>query len=217
MPDPLSASQTAPADTRLELPPVPPAGVLALFLQLLPADFWVRMQGGQKRRQNNRVYTLAVVIWLMIVQRLQGPGTLQTAVLELLRDLPACFWTQPCKRLSPAPVPGGHQLSSHTGAYNKARQELPVSIVEQCCDQVFGRLTEALAGRLPEVGRRAFFFDGTSVRLPHSQTLCALYPPGSNQHGASHWPLLRMLVSAGMPNGVQAATAPCTLAAGSLS
>jgi len=178
-----------------------PAGVLTLFLQLLPAEFWTRMQR-QKPRQNNRVYTLAVVTWLMVVQRLQGPGTLHTAVLELLRDLPADFWPRPCKRLQPAPEPQGRLLSSHTGAYNQARQKLPVGVMEQCCEQVFQQLTERIAGRLPEVGRRAFFLDGTSARLPHTAALCALYPPGSNQHGEAHWPLIRMLVAHDLYSGV---------------
>src|SRR5271165_4859542 len=129
-------------------PELVPAGALALFLQLSPAEFWDQM----RRRQHNRVYTFAVVTWLMIVQRLQGPGTLHTAVLELLRDLPASFWPRPCKRLQPAPAPEGRPLSSHTGAYNQARQELPVDVVEQCCDQVFQQLTARVAGQLPEVG-----------------------------------------------------------------
>jgi Transposase DDE domain len=198
MPDLLPAPPPPAAAACLGLPPVSPAGVLGLFLQLLPAGFWARCH----LRQNNRVYTLAVVIWLMIVQRLQGPGTLQTAVLELLRDLPACFWPQPCKRLQPRPAPGTCQLSCHTGAYNKARQELPVSIVEQCSDEVFQRLTATLTGRLPAVERRAFFFDGTSVRLPHTPALCAQYPPGCNQHGECHWPLLRMLVAHDLYTGL---------------
>jgi hypothetical protein len=183
-------------------PELVPAGALALFLLLLPAEFWDQMRRRQQRRQNNRVYTSAVVTWLMIVQRLQGPGTLHTAVLELLRDLPASFWPRPCKRLQPAPAPEGRPLSSHTGAYNQARQELPVDVVEQCCDQVFQQLTAKVAGQLPEVGRRAFFFDGTSVRLPHNEALCAIYPPGSNQHGESHWPLIRMLVAHDLYTGM---------------
>jgi len=201
--DPASPSRPADdsADAQPSVPEVCPAGVLALFLQLLPAEFWDQMRRRQKRRQNNRVYTLAVVTWLMIVQRLQGPGTLQAAVLELLRDLPADFWPRPCKRLQPAPELEDRPLSSHTGAYNQARQELSVSVVEQCCDRVFQQLTERMAGPLPE-GGRAFFFDGTSVRLPHNEALCAIYPPGSNQHGESHWPLIRMLVAHDLYTGM---------------
>lgn len=203
MPDLVSAS--SPAGDSAAAPSalaVLPAGVLALFLQLLPLEFWDRMRRSHPRRQNNRVYSLAVVMWLMVVQRLQGPGTLQTAVLVLLRDLPACFWPRPCKRLQPGTEPEGCPLSSHTGAYNKARQELPLSTVEQGCDQAFQLLTAMAAGRLPEVGRRAFFFDGTTVRLPHTAALCALFPPGSNQHGESHWPLIRMLVAHDLYTGL---------------
>jgi putative transposase len=203
MPPPASPSRPNDdsADAHPGLPELCPAGVRALFLQLLPAEFWAQMRR-QQPRQNNRVYTFAVVTWLMVVQRLQGPGTLYTAVLELLRDLPADFWPRPCKRLQPAAEPPSRPLSSHTGAYNQARQELPVGVMEQCCEQVFRRLTETIAGRLPEVDRRAFFLDGTSARLPHTAALCALYPPGSNQHGESHWPLIRMLVAHDLYSGV---------------
>ena len=175
--------------------------VLALFLRLLPAAFLDQLQRQQRGRRHNRVYTTAVVMWLMISQRLQEVGTLETAVLELVRGLPASFWQAPCKRLGSDPALGSN-LSSHTGAYNKARQQLPGSIVEQCFDHVFGQLTEQATGMLPVVGRRAFFLDGTSVRLPYTEALAKLYPPGSNQHGASHWPLIRMLVAHDLYTGL---------------
>ena len=65
-----------------------PADVLTLFLRLLPAEYFDGLEASQRRRQNNRVYTNAVVMWLLIAQRLQGNGTLETAVLELVRGLP---------------------------------------------------------------------------------------------------------------------------------
>jgi hypothetical protein len=45
-----------------------------------------------------------------------------------------------------------------------------------------------------EVRKPAFFLDGTTVRMRHSKELVEAYPPTSNQHGISHWPILRMLV-----------------------
>lgn len=187
------------------LPPSPSqngrADVLALFLRLLPTAFLDQLQRQEHTRHHNRVYTTGVVMWLMIGQRLQQIGTLETAVLELVRGLPANFWPKPCKRLQSDPTPGPN-LSSHTGAYNKARQQLPVSIVEQSLDHVFQQLTEPATGRLPAVGRRAFFLDGTSVRLPYTAALAKLYPPGSNQYGASHWPLIRMLVAHDLYTGL---------------
>src|ERR1039457_6019729 len=90
---------------------------------------------------------------------------------------------------------GGGKPSSYTGAYNAARQELSLKLVERCSDRIFPQLTEHLAGRLPGVNRRAFFFDGTTGRLPHTEALRKAYPPTANQHGESHWSLFRMLVA----------------------
>ncbi len=177
------------------------ADALSMYRRLLPAEFFEQLQKVAKIRQNNRVYTFPVVIWLMIQQRLHGKASLESAVLELIGGLPASFWPRPCKRLQD----GQHSrtsLSSHTGAYNKARQALPLKVVEQSCDRLFEQLTTLTDGTVPAVGRRAFFFDGTSVRLAHSEALCQLYPPESNLHGEAHWPLLRMLVAHDLQTGL---------------
>jgi hypothetical protein len=50
--------------------------------------------------------------------------------------------------------------------------------------------------------REAFFVDGSSLRTPHTEALCAQYPPGSNQHGESHWPLLRIVVAHDLYTGL---------------
>jgi hypothetical protein len=177
------------------------ADIMALFQQLLPLDVvWAALKLA-KVRENNRVYSSGVVVWLMICQRLQAQGTLESAVLELLGGLPDSFWPYPCKRLEEAVKEGGRKLlSKQTGAYNKARQELSLPVVEQCCDHVFRQLIEQ-AELAPE-RRRAFFFDGTTVRMPHCEELVAAYPPTTNQHGASHWPLLRLLVAHDLYTGL---------------
>jgi hypothetical protein len=40
------------------------------------------------------------------------------------------------------------------------------------------------------------------MRMAHSQSLCELYPPGSNLHGESHWSLLRILVAHDLQTGL---------------
>jgi hypothetical protein len=133
-------------------------------------------------------------MWLMIAQRLHGGASLETAVVELLRGLPAGFWPHPCKRLRQWRE-NGISPSSYTGAYNQARQALPPSVVEKSCDRMFteliARVDQSASGR----SSRAFLLDGSSMRLPHTPALCDLYPPGSNLRGENHWPLLRVLVA----------------------
>ena len=107
-----------------------------------------------------------------------GPGTLETAVLELLRTLPPEFWPQPCKRLQVRAEDQKTRLSGNTGSYNQARQELPLTIVEQCGDRTFLKLIEQ-TGRPAAASRRdAFFVDGSSLRMPDSAALRAAVSAG---------------------------------------
>jgi len=175
------------------------ADVLSLFQQLLSVAFVSQALIGAKIREFSRVYSSLVVIWLMTWQRLQAEGTMKTAVVELVRGLPASFWPQPCKRLRVAQE--GGTLSSNTGAYNQARQDLSLSVVEQCCDRVFEQLMAATKAAQPEQ-RPAFFLDGTSLRTPHGKDLATEYPPITNQHGVSHWPVIRMLVAHDLYTGL---------------
>jgi len=138
-----------------------------------------------------------VVMLLMILQRLQAGGCMESAVLAL-PDLPASLWPDPCKRLQS----DGAAVSTNTGAYNKARQKLPLTAVEEFSDNAFAQLTATTNGSLPAIGRRAFVFDGTTVRTPHTKDLKQLYPPTSNQEGESHWPLIRMLVAHDVSTGL---------------
>lgn len=181
--------------------PTSESDVLSLYQRLLPAPFLQQLQDETGIRQNNRVYTFLVVMWLLIVQRLHGGASLEVAVLELLRGLPASFWPRPCKRLRDWQQ-NRRSLSSHSGAYNQARQALPLAVVERSCERIFEQLTAQLDGIVPAIGARAFFIDGTSVRVAHSATLCERYPLGSNQHGQGHWPVLRMLVAHDLRTGL---------------
>jgi putative transposase len=187
----------------LTLVPTPTwkSDALSLYQRLLPAAFLDPLEKQPRHRQNNRVYSFLVVMWLLIAQRLQPSASLETAVLELLRGLPPSFWPQPCQRVRDW-RDGRKSLSSHTGAYNNARQALPLTVVQQSCDRIFEQLTAHLDGTLPALGVRAFFVDGTTVRMAHSPALCESYPPGSNQHGEAHWPQLRMLVAHDLQTGL---------------
>jgi hypothetical protein len=168
---------------------------------LLPAEFLDQAQAESKARRNNGIYTPLVVLWLLIWQRLHGGASLGCAVLELLQGLPDTFWRRPCKRIRDwrehNQVP-----SSHTGAYNQARQALPLSIVEKSCDHIFNQLVARLAPPAAEASPRAFLLDGSSMRAAHTPELCKLYPPGSNQHGEAHWPLLRVVVAHDLHTGL---------------
>ena len=167
--------------------------MLILYLRLLSGEFLAAAQ----ERENNRVYNTPVVILLMILQRLQAGGCMESAVLEL-PDLPASLWPDPCKRLQS----GAKFVSTNTGGYNKARQKLPLKVVQEFCDHAFAELTASTNRTLPAIGRLVYVFDGTTVRTAHTKELKQQYPPTSNQNGESHWPLIRMLVAHDVVTGL---------------
>src|SRR5262249_2425476 len=107
-------------------------------------------------------------MWLLMQQRLHGAAPLEAAVLDLLQDLPACFWPNPCKRVRDWQQ-SGKPVSGNTAAYNQARQRLPLPVVEQSCDRIFEQLMARMAPG--GVSRQAFVLDGSSMRLACSPAL----------------------------------------------
>jgi hypothetical protein len=173
----------------------------ARFQELLSADFLAQAQTEAGVKCNNSVYSPLVVLWLLVVQRLCGGASLGDAVLELLRGLPPSFWPRPNKRIREWRE-HGKTPSCNTGAYNQARLALPLSMVQKSCDHIFEQLVAQLGKPASDGRTRAFLLDGSSMRAAHTPELCKTYPPGSNQHGASHWPVIRVLVAHDLDTGL---------------
>ena len=52
-----------------------------------------------------------------------------------------------------------------------------------------------MLGRDAQGQRNVFLLDGSSIELEHCRELVGGYPPAQNQHGKSHWPVLRIVVA----------------------
>ena len=127
-----------------------------------------------------------VVIWLMIFQRLHAKGTLSVAVRELLTGPVQAHVRWSDGKTDP--------LSANTSAYSQARSRLPLEVAEKVSDLMFESLWEQ-PKTLPGLDQPMFLLDGSSILLAHSKDLVQAYPPARNQHGASHWPVLRIVTA----------------------
>jgi hypothetical protein len=142
----------------------------------------------RKVKLRRGIYSLTVVIWLMIYQRLNSKGTLSSAVQFLARE--ALRWQQ---------RPQGNQrmdegrISTRTGGYCRARLKMPKLVATDVCDHIFDQLQVLMREQLPDVGRPMFAIDGTTLRLQHRPELVKAFPPGSNQHGENHWPTMLLV------------------------
>lgn len=136
-----------------------------------------------------------VVIWLMIFQRLDAGGTLSAAVRQLLTGGVRAFVRWPVE-----------PLSANTSAYSQARSKLPVALIEKVSDMIFESVQEQLKS-LPGLEQPMFLLDGTSIQLQHSRELLERWPAARNQHGSSHWSVIRVVVAHDVISGL--AVRPC--------
>ena len=145
-----------------------------------------------------------VVIWLMIFQRIHPKGTLAVAVRELLTGPVQASVRWPERKATAEPLQ--QSLSSNTSAYSQARSKLPWKVAEKVSELIFQSLQQQ-PQVLPELKVPLFLLDGTTVLLAHSPELVRAYPPARNQHGASHWPVMRVVVAHDVISGL--AAPPC--------
>ena len=153
--------------------------LLRLFQKIAPPELFEQLcqEHGYEFRQG--IYSVAVVVWLMIWQRLQGNRSLAAAVQCLVQG-GAGDLVPDCKRWSQ------DQVSGATGGYCQARQKLPKLIASQVSE----RIVEQLQGEMQEgwggLRRPVVVIDGSSLQLPHAPPLVEAFPPGHNQHGENH-------------------------------
>lgn len=138
-----------------------------------------------------RVYTQAPTLWLLVLQRLGGGLSLSGAVAQLLKH--HCDILPRNRRVEEG------TLSQNNSAYSKARQNLPLEVVENFSH----RICDYLAARSERVwlDRRVFILDGTTITLPPTPALKKAFPPAINQHGESVWPVAMLMVASELDTG----------------
>lgn len=152
---------------------------------------------GLKARRG--IYSLVVLVWLMIYQRLNSKRTLSSAVQFLARH--AAQWgEQPyfCKRIREG------RISVRTGGYSQARGKMSTLVGSSVCDKIFEQLQIQMRPLLADVGRPMFVIDGTTLQLPHNRELLRAYPSGSNQHGQNHWAIMLLVAFHDVHTGLAA-------------
>lgn len=161
--------------------------LLRLFQKVAPPAFIQELcqQQGYEFRQG--VYSVAVVVWLMIWQRLEGNRSLAAAVQCLVQG-GAGDLVGECKRWT------DDRVSGATGGYCQARQKLPKLIAIQVSERIVEQLRAEIQEGWSGLQRPVFLIDGSTLQLKHEPELVKTFSPGRNQHGDNHWPVMRIVV-----------------------
>jgi hypothetical protein len=160
-------------------PEIKCADLLDLFEQVLPRPKLEEFDTGHAR-----IFSTWIVVWLMVYQRAHQGKPMSAAVAELILGPTSCRLPD-CKRVR------DEDISANTGAYGQARLDMPLAAAVRAAEVT----SRTMVGAEPPSwkGRLAFLFDGTSVTTSRYPELVRRFPPASNQHGESHWPVIRMV------------------------
>jgi len=141
--------------------------------------------------------SLAVVVWWMMWQRLDGRGSLATAVQQVVQGALGDL-VPPEKRVVEK------RVSSHTGALSRARTRLPLEAAEAVCDQVFATLIQsAQAGPAVAVVSGGWLLDAPAAHASLREGLSARWQSAWE----AHWPVIRVLTAHHWSSGL--AVRPC--------
>ena len=169
--------------------------LLCLFERLAPLSWFADLIPESGAGSGKGIYSLAVVIWLMIVQRLHAKGTLSSALQQLLQIRSGNLLPD-CKRVRDG------NISSHPGGYCQARQKMPTLVARKVSDHILAQLQAELPVCPVGCPHPVFLLDGSCLELARTEELAAAYPPAENQYGAAHWPILRIAVMHNLANGL---------------
>jgi hypothetical protein len=149
------------------------------FAEVLAGDVMgqVLSQHGIQVRQT--LYTPEVALWAWLSQVLDPDKSLRNTVSRILA------WVS-CAKLNPP--------SSDTGAYCKARQRLPIAVIEE----FFVHSVMALEAQTPPeglwCGRRIKAYDGTTVTMLDTEANQREFPQHSHQKEGCGQPLAKLVV-----------------------
>lgn len=146
-------------------------------------------------RSRRGIYSLVVVLWLMIWQRLQPRGTLNHAVRYLVQGNGRSLLPD-CKRVREG------RISAAAGGYCQSVKKMSKLVPQQVTSDIVAQLSQEIGEPWPGLAGPAYLLDGSSLQLPHTRKLVRSYPPGSNQHGSGHWPILRIVVMHDVSSGL---------------
>jgi hypothetical protein len=163
------------------------SAVFDLYRQLAPVELFRLLQRQMGIKVHDGIYSARLVMWMMMQQRLQARGTLASSVEQLAQGRFDSLLSR-CKRVQE------NRIGLSTGGYCQSRQHLSKLLVSRSMDELIERLRSRLLAAESPLPYRVYLLDGSSLQLEHEPELLRGYPSGSNQHGKSHWPVLRVVV-----------------------
>ncbi len=167
------------------------ASAINLLNTLIGAPEQRKLFDAEQQPASQMIYTHGVTLWMLTLQRLSGGRSLAEVVSEIIAHDHELLPDN--KRIRE------NTLSENSAAYSRARTRLPLTTVEAFSKRVANYLGQSSQPVIN--GKRIFILDGTTITLAPTKALQEAYPPATNQHGESVWPVALLMVANEMQSG----------------
>ncbi len=172
--------------------------LLGVYEQLLPSHVVHQLLQETQQVFYSRLLPPILILWGFIFQRLNSDHSGDAAWSYLS--------SEPVQERFRLNKPHQQALSESTSGYCQARQRLPLSFAQQALKTSSARLADQLGEKGRWHGQRVNLLDGSTLLLSAADELVEHYGVSHNQHGALHWPLMRLVAGfdyfSGAANGV---------------
>ena len=159
-----------------------PAEVFPVFQHLLTSPIVTALVAATGKRLYRRLFLPIVILWGFIYQRLNPDHSCDAVV--------SYFAAGGADQLRPGL---SQQMSDNTAGYCKARARLPLRIIQGVLRHTVKVIQAEIGSAGLWHGRRVTLLYGSTLQLAAEDELVEHYGRPHNQHGASHWPLLRLV------------------------
>jgi hypothetical protein len=148
-------------------------------------------------RDRHGVFSFALTVWLMVIQRLNPRHSLSGALEALTRGAAE----QVLSRIGGSKKVRNRQISSNSGGYAQARKRLSLELVKELVEFVFKRMS-TIYGSDEVEGQKIYLLDGTGMTVGNYEGVTDRYPRQSTQYGPQRYPYLRVVFAHNLANGM---------------
>lgn len=157
-------------------------------------------------RDRRGVFSFALTVWLMLLQRINTKHSLVGAMEELLTG----GGEQILSKMSRSKKVRNRKISLNSGGFSQARSRLQIEKVRSLVNFVLEKLSKAY-GKDSIDGQQIFLLDGTGMAVGNYQEVTKVYPRQGTQYGPQRYPYLRIVFAHNLANGIAVCPAHGTL------
>jgi len=156
------------------------------FADLLDAESVAQAVAAEGVEGRDRIFTPLVTLWTFLSQILSPDHSCRDAVCRLIAHLTAL---------------GRRVCQPTTDAYCRARQRLPLGVVQRLARQSAQTLQEAVPDSWRWKGRSVYLVDGTTVSMPDTPDNQRAFPQPRTQKPGCGFPIARLVAIMSLATG----------------